>query len=409
MNPPEVKPAAGFYLLRWPEGITARLDHFREDSRYNLSAEITITVSMPGIITGLVHPQTRLNLTSTRSRYELVKALRSRVEEVEGFLDWSIVVDQTCVKVLEHYRSGELLIKLREKPPEITERSFLIRPILLEHQANMIYGPGGSGKSLLALYLATLRSEGISENTLEVKEGKSLILDYETDAEEQEIRAWGLSKTLGIEEPSNIFYRFSSQPLVAEIEEIHRLVIEQDITLIIVDSVGLACGGEPEKAGVVTEYFRALRSLRITSLSIDHMVKNEHGKKATPFGSVYKSLQVRQSFEVRAAISDDNRLHMALFHDKKNNIAPLPPMGFVIDFEDDLIAFTAEKVRNVPELAVRLPLVDRLEIELQRGLLDINELSARLETSPGTIRQTLNRYKDKRFLKQGASWGLLVK
>ena len=53
--------------------------------------------------------------------------------------------------------------------------------------------------------------------------------------------------------------------------------------LVVVDSVALASGEAQEDAAVV-RYFSALRSLDAASLSIAHVA---HGRKDSPFGSVY--------------------------------------------------------------------------------------------------------------------------
>ena len=92
--------------------------------------------------------------------------------------------------------------------------------------------------------------------------GNILMLDYESDADEHQARVRAISKGLGIDVPSNIYYRYCYQSIAADIEQVQRHVLDKDIDLVIVDSASPACGGEPESAEATTKCFSALRSLR---------------------------------------------------------------------------------------------------------------------------------------------------
>ena len=80
--------------------------------------------------------------------------------------------------------------------------------------------------------------------------------------------------------------------------------------------MGPACAGNPNDPEPTIEYFRALRSLRCCTLTIDHVAKAAAGQR-TPFGTVYKTNLSRNVFELRKAQEvDEARISLGLFHRK---------------------------------------------------------------------------------------------
>lgn len=403
MSKPEVEKGGGLYRLRWEDlAIIASVDRIREDSRHMVTAEITVKSAAPGTAAHL-HGPARLNLTSTASRRTLAKTLAERANNV----DWYAVIEQTCVLVLEDLRVGEPVVDLSTYVP--TERAeYRLEPLLVEGQANLIYGPGGVGKSYLAAFLALLIDIPWSAAGFTPEPGKVLYLDYEAGTDELHERLEALRKGLGVEIPCQVLYRFCHQPVANDVSEIQRLVVEHNIALVIVDSVGLACGamegGEGFTAAALA-YFRALRSLRITSLSIDHVSKDK-----ALFGSVFKVNLSRSVWEIKKAQEpDEASFHLGLFHRKVNKGKLLRPLGLCFAFnEDGSVVVKREDVRDVPGLASDVRLKDRIAGELRRGAMTVSEIASELGVREETIRVTLNRGANKTFTKVGEQWGLLT-
>lgn len=399
MSRPDVEKGGGLYRLRWEAlAIIANIDRIREDSHHMVTAEITVKSVLPGTPSHL-HGPARLNLTSTASRRTLARTLAERVNNV----DWYAVIEQACVLVLEDLRIGEPVIDLSTYVS--TERTeYRLEPLLVEKQANLFYGPGGAGKSYLAAFLALLIDIPWPAAGFIPEPGKVLYLDYEAGTDELSERLSALRGGLGIEVPCQVLYRFCHQPVANDIAEIQRLIIEHGIELVIVDSVGLACGGEPESAEIVLRYFSALRSLRITTLSIDHVAK--HAQEKTPFGSVYKWNVSRSVWEVRKSQEpDENTLHLGLFHRKVNRGKLHRPLGLCFTFQEDgSVGVKREDVRDIPELAGSLPLKTRIASELRRGPMTVKDLASELSATDNVIRVVLTRWKDKAFVKLGDTW-----
>src|SRR3990167_4839636 len=242
MSKPLLTVNAGVYLLKWePEQITMRIDRIRED-KVNVTGEVTVKTTLPGIADHL--HQARLNLTSTTARRTVSSHLKTRLDT----LDWDAMVEQACVKVLEHYRQGEPVILVWNLERTNSE-DFLVFPMIRLQEPTLVYADGGSGKSTVGALIAVMVQAGYPGiKGLPVKySGNVLWLDYEASADEVDERVKQIRPALGISDAVQLYYRYCSQPLSDEIEEIQRIVAELDITLIVIDSLALACGGEPEK------------------------------------------------------------------------------------------------------------------------------------------------------------------
>jgi len=87
-------------------------------------------------------------------------------------------------------RRGEPIVPLE---PDIADfpSSFLLKPLILENHPNVIYAPGGSGKSYLALFAAFLLACGASSNNLtcDPEPRRVWYLDWELSEGDMKARA----------------------------------------------------------------------------------------------------------------------------------------------------------------------------------------------------------------------------
>ena len=393
--------SAGVHVLDWPEvHIRVRVDRLRNE-RENLTGEIAVKTTNPGIAPHL--HQARFNLTSTTARKTLAKALGERLD-----LAWDDMIEQACVMVLAKHREGEPVIRVGKLPPR-EGLKYRVDPILLNNQPTIIYGPGGTGKSYFALYLAVLIGGSWTHNHLATEPGKVLYLDYETDQYEVDERIKAIVAGMGVESDPEIYYRFCAGSLPHEVEDIQAFITENQIDVVVVDPLGGAVGGEQNDSEPILDYFRALRTLRsingmsVTSLSIDHT--NKEGKL---FGSEYKTHRARSVFEAKKQQDTGaDHLDLGLYHRKVNNGKLLPPRGYQLAFSEASVTFTEKDVRDVPELARVLPVKDQLHDLLKHGKMSVQDLSETLSIREETIRVTLNR-NTTLFTKVGSDWGLVV-
>lgn len=186
--------------------------------------------------------------------------------------------------------------------------------------------------------------------------------------------------------------------------------MDNKIGLAIIDSVGMASGLDGEWHSAAINMLRAVRSLGISALLIDHKPKKENSM----FGSIYKTNEVRSAFEIKAKQNPGELfLDTAIFHTKVNDGALTKPQGFHLDFygneeRTERAVFQRQEVRDMPDFAENLSLRDQVQGILRDGKLSVKDITEELDATEGTVRSTLNRYKDV-FVRIGEEWGLLSK
>lgn len=411
MSKPFVKTLPGGYRFNWLEGAEEMLQidftRLSEDTRRGaITSEISVTLdcmAKPPILSG--H---RFNLLSTQGRNGLIKKLLTK----NDYLPWDDIIEDTCAETIKLFRMGEPPIKISDIAISTTPK-YRLYPILLENEANLIYGDGGGGKSTTASMMAVTIQDNYSILGWIPESGNVLYLDYETSADTMKERIDAMRKALNITPgEQDILYRFCFRSLTDSVDELQKIVSENDIALVIIDSVGMACGGDTEKADVVIAYFRALRSLRVTTLSIDHVSKTSDGK--TPFGSIYKRNLSRAMFELKHTPGNNNILNLALYHRKANTTSLIKPIGYRVEFvkngeRTEEIKFEGISVASIPELAAGLSTRTRIVNILSGGSNTVKELAERIDTTEGQIRARLNEGKDTTFAKlEDGFWGLMT-
>jgi hypothetical protein len=412
---PSVFPQPGGYRFYWPlEKIQITVKRLSDERRtQSTSAEIRVESDDPAA-PGHVH-QTRLNLTSTQAKSGLVKKLR----EFNEALDWEGIVETLCYQTLELHRQGEPL-RIIGNQPLTGGVKYRLWPICPEAMPAIIFGEGGTGKSFLALLAAILVQSGRRAVGLRPAQGNVLYLDYETSAETQNERVKAICAGLNLPE-TTINYRYCFHPLAEDIETIQDMVAEKQVSFLVVDSLGPACGGDPNEAELAIRMFNALRELHVTSLLIDHVAKNlQDGQKASPYGSVYKTNLARSVWQIKPVKDlEDFHTRVALYH-RKVNFGPLKRdgLGFGLTYQNDeheQLRSVAIQELSVPEdgdLRKGLSLRKQIEACLAGGRrLTLDTLCVELEMEDdekrAVLRSTLHRGMGKYVHKWGEEWGLL--
>lgn len=397
MSAPTLTSIGGLYRLRWEdEQIVIHVERLYENSHFEVSCELQINTLSPASPTHL-HGGTRLNITSAESRRRLAKYLNEDVSPN----NWTAILEQTSVMVLAEWRKGAPVIELAQHAVK-EALGMRVAPILQERQATVFYGEGDTLKSFMALFLAVLVKSGEKQAGLVPEPGNVLYLDYETDEDTMWERAGMIATGLGLGIPEGLYYRYMHQPLAADIEQIKRIVLDRGIEFVVVDSAAPAVM-EPESASMTTEYFRALRSLRITSLTIAHLAKNT--KVAAPFGSIYWRNLPRANFEVKAS-REFKHVIVGLKNTKSNNRRRLHDLGFTFEFDNDLVVVEKAEVMDVPELARGLSPLERILGALSHGARTLDNLEEELQLPKATISQALSKHQDHFIQLSRGVWGV---
>ncbi len=405
---PRIEQNGPVFKLYWPqEGVRIKVSRLYQSSRGEVHAEITVQYRSDAPVDGqhawrhLIG--VRYQVTSDRSRGDIARRCES---EAPG-LPWRQIIEEASINVLGRYRRGAEVLDLSTwSPPENRPSGHRLTPLLAEGLPNMIFGDGGVGKSMVALWLSTMVTEGMQE-PFECSPGNVLYLDWEMEADEAQGRLRRIAEGMGLPTPPRVFYRRCAGRLVDDVEWLAETVQSKGIDLVVVDSAVPACGGNPNEPESVQALFYGLRQLEVTSLIVAHVSKNiADGPVTTPYGSVFWSNLSRNVWQAEKEqdVGEDS-IVVALRH-RKTNVGPLlKPVSLKITFSP---SFSVERVATVerPVLTSKPPLAEQMAAELRDGAMSSSALAEAIGANPNSVRTTLAR-RDDRFVKlPNGNWGL---
>jgi len=387
-------------------------DRFHEARGGELTAEVIVETSRqphPGILS-----QTKLNLLSAQAHTTLSRSLQVKQDDLE----WADVLTLLCHDAIQHYREGEPVVELHTVPDRQGTR-WLYHPWIEYGGPTVLFADGGSGKSLFGLALAVAVAHGVNIfGGPAPARAPVLYLDWESDAETHAERLRAIEAGAGIYEAGDglpILYRRQSASLAESTNALRRYIGQYEVGLMIVDSLALARGGEPESAETTLKLFNAARELRIPWLGIDHVTKNGAGSVGTtaspskPFGSVFTPNAARLTWSMeKAEEGGDEAAVVVLQNRKSNNVKSLGRRAYGVEFvtgEGDALLsvhYESMDLNDVPGMFPRLGQAHQIDTILSenRGPMLVEDVQRALEASGVTmkaaqIRVILNRHKDK--------------
>jgi len=385
----------GGYLFDWQdEGIKIQANRLKVHGDGRVIGEIVVLASKEGIKHPHLH-QAQFNFSSTTSRERLARSLEGRYGEV----DWHTILEQLCVYTLERVRQGEPVLTMWSnngyQPPQ-----FLLEPLIIQDYPVVIYGDPSSFKSGMGLYVYAALLLPWTDNPLgltpQAKSVNGLYLDWEADDKTTRWQLTRLERGMALP-PMPLVYRRCSVPLCQDIEAVRKAVTDNGSEVVIIDSLGLACGGELKEAAPAIAFFAALRQLRVSSLILAHPAKNPEIKRKTIYGSVFFEAQVRSAWEIRKIqeIGDD-QIDVALYHRKPPPFDKIqPPIGLNARFTRDTIEISRQEVKSVREFIAGLGTQAQIESLLSHGPLTKDELAEDLDASKASIDMAITRLKKK--------------
>lgn len=396
-----VEQIAGKYIITWPlasgEAVVAQVDRVKQHRDGRITARIKITACLLNNKQSQLH-QGQLNLVAVRSRRELANALASRLDRDD--INWDAIIEDMCREVTEREEHTT-----EAKPLELVPASdpkFLVWPVVLERLPVLWYGPGASGKTMIALYFALLVQNGLRFLDKPIAKKNVLYCDWEVDRWEAERRISFLARQL--EEKTKLkielpFYRRCILPLTEEASDIATDIIKNDIGLIIIDSAGPACGGDIQSAELAVQFFNALRKIyapvNAATVILTHVTKGERrdGKQhRLPIGSIYFENLPRATWELRPQeTTNESEMSVGIFCRKANLFQKPQPFGLKLRFDKDRIAVFVTKAEDV--VTEEKALEEMLYEVMEKGPATIKELAEETGSTVGSIRVVLSRLK----------------
>jgi hypothetical protein len=380
----------GVAVAEWPAAkVRVVFDNIRSERRSgDVTAEIQVTHNERALREGV-----RVNLTSSRGRAEVVGYLEKRTTDTP--IDWTSLFETACVRTLAAHREGTPAILLRdaERP---TAPSWAIPPVVLGRHPTILFGDGGTAKSLTALAAALSIHTGLP--LLGIKPTGTMrvaFLDFELDEWEHRSRMRGLLPP-GYSEPDLVYRDCKQGSLSDQVDAIRDLVRRENIGFVVVDSIQVAADGPAEESDTARRFFQDLNKLAVGALLIAHVTKAAEGDQK-PFGTGFWHNNARCTWFVKKQQdAGSGELSIAMFN-RKVNVGPLAaPIGYRINWGPQ-IHYQRIGLHEVPEFAGDLKLKDRIAESLKSGAKSYIELGELLDTKPDVIRITSQRHEGKIF------------
>ena len=401
---PEVKEGINSYRYAWANlGIVVDVDRLDDEGVGELRFWHKNGEAQPK----LLH-YSKLNLLSPISCSQTAKRLSKNAA-----IDWDTILTYVTSLTLESMRRGTPAVKVGSLP-EQTDIEYQLYPILEKGQPTTIYSPGGSAKSYIAIYIASLVQYGITGMNIAVDkwvpaQGNVLYLDWESTERDMKRRAWYVKRGIDYENKGEFLYRSCDQPLIHDLPNIQKIVSDNDIQLIIIDSQMAATENSQNATGDASRYYNALRTLGCTSLTLDHVAKQDwrlpSSQAVGPFGSVVKYNRSRSQFEIqKKQTPGEDILKLRMIHRKHNEGKLLEDIGVQLDFlhdennKLDMVTFGWIDLKTDPDFNSQDDdIASQLAEVLADGPMTVAQLAKSLDRTAGTIRATLNKKTNKKL------------
>ena len=354
-----------------------------------------------------LYAPSRINLLSISAKTQLRRELEARQS-----IQWKDRIDQAVIAasgVLQSARQATVL----ERRERLSERDWLIEPIIERNEHTMVFAEAGAGKSLTTLALGTSLVCGVDflpGLRRASYYGNVLYLDWETSREIHEIRLTQLCNGAGVEFPDNrVHYIRMDDTLSGDLQYLYEYVLNNHIGLVIVDSVGQASGGGINTDEVAIPYINAVRALGCTVVSIHH-TGWENTNRST--GSRYFWNGCRSAWQVMGdSVRGENLSHIGLFHRKSNNGQLEKEIGLRAVFSRDAIRYFRQDLQATRFADATDP-KEQVKAVLSVGRLKLSAIYEDLPMIPkSTIRSILMRGAGTEFIKFGygkdVEYGLL--
>jgi len=226
-----------------------------------------------------------------------------------------------------------------------------------EDHLTMLVGDGGTGKSILALYLSLRICTGHPFLGMGTRKGRVLYIDHELDRNEQLRRVHRIARGMNLNagDPAlrdRFLYWRPQNPLGSEEhqEDLLEAVDAHEIDLVILDSLTMGAEGDVTDVADVVPIMQHMRRWP-TTIAIDHVSHNtakRSAAQARAFGSVFKRNAARSSL----TLAQSETGGYCIQQEKSNFSDGDGRLVYAVEWTEDEIAF--ETISDADERAAGL-------------------------------------------------------
>ena len=366
--------------------IEFRFEEMEQTHSHEIWAVVTVAPKVPGVVPG--GHSDRLNLLSPSGKQTYRRDLDDAYPEAKGY--WTNLLNRACGMVKTAWQEKERSVSLADVAPR-TGSQMLLAPYWVDGPT-ILYGPGESGKTMLALAMGRARSvpdEVFGESWEAV--GPTLYVDYEADEQTLAERC----AMLGGKPRDLRYWRAAGIPFCDQLPGLRREIARYGVSYIIIDSAGAACGNDPQKPETAIKYFNALSALKLPSMTLAHVTKDQKNLDY-PFGSVFWSNMARSTVLCQMELDDRDETvsHIGLFHKKSNNVRRARPMGLRLTINGSAVF---EREHLVADFDDSLSNKARIRTLLLKGKMKTNDIAEELGLKAPSVYKTLKRMPDAMF------------
>jgi len=403
---PDISQTLTGYTFEWAEhNLIVKVSRIRPHTDGRITADISIILGKDK----QEEPTFSFNFSSSTTRKQLIKSLNEKYPDWV----WLEIIDELSRQVQKLALTGEPVKELWTSE-DMEPPKYLLEPILLEGLPTIIFGEKGVTKSYFAQLLYLILSLPWKDNALGLiapkRQVKTLYLDWELPGN---IAQWNMKKLIeGMDLGAvPLLHRHCSSPLSEDLEQIQGYIEETKAEVIIIDSLGRACGGDLSKdTENANRFFVGIDKLKTTSLILAQTSKGGEGKSKSIFGSAFFTYYARSIFELcKADTLGDDEISVALFHRASNLTRLQSPMGFRFSFNGNHTYVESQTVTYSEFLEKVNRQAQVLEI-LRGGSMTTPEIMSALDMTRSNADTVLKRLKDKqKIVRLEDKWGLMAK
>lgn len=293
----------------------------------------------------------QLNVKSNSTIKDLISSLKSIYKE-QGY-KWELIIEVFLSALLQEVEAGDTPTFLTGTEKH-TDTQFLLYPFLQKDSATLLFADGDTGKTWFSLRLALSIASGEPFLSYQSPKGlKTLFLDYEdsveTFGERVRLLSAGLGKDFKTIAPFLSYKRMYSS-IHDNIEPLRKFILENDISLVILDAGADAAGGDAIDSESVLKLYNALVRLGITSLVIHHEPKNALSDRNSHFGSMYWKNRARIAWRLQKENEDDSKLIKATLVKRNNIKETIPPFYYTYrEITGQSAIMESEDLQKLPE------------------------------------------------------------